>query len=209
MDSKETILFNAMELFGQKGFEGTSVREIATAANVNLAMISYYFGSKEKLFENVVEYKASGIKGVFAELEKSSIPQIEKIDKIIDSYIERMFSNPQFHHLLHRELSLGQRPQMHDAITEILLRNVVTIKVIMQNGIDSGEFKTVDTELTIATLIGTINHLLISEAMCRKLLQKNKDFNPFKSKKLKERVSEHLKQLMRSHLLVNNKSDKR
>lgn len=209
MDTKETILFNAMKLFGQKGVEGTSVREIAKAANVNLAMISYYFGSKEKLFENVVEYKASGIKGVFAELQKSSIPQIEKIDKIIDSYIERMFSNPQFHHLLHRELSLDQRPQMHDAITEILLRNVVTIKAIMQKGIDSGEFKTVDTELTIATLIGTINHLLISESMCRKLLQKNKDFNPFQSKKLKERLSEHLKQLMRSHLLINNKSDKR
>lgn len=209
MDTKETILFNAMKLFGQKGFEGTSVREIAKEAGVNLAMINYYFGSKEKLFENVVEYKASGIKGVFAELQKSPVPQIEKIDKIIDSYIERMFSNPQFHHLLHRELSLDQRPQMHDAITEILLRNVVTIKAIMQTGIDSGEFKAVDTELTIATLIGTINHLLISEAMCRKLLQKNKDFNPFKSKKLKERVSEHLKQLMRSHLLINNKSDKR
>ena len=209
MNTKETILSTAMKLFGQKGFEGTSVRDIAKAADVNLAMINYYFGSKEKLFENVVEYKASGIKGVFAELEKSSIPQIDKVYKIIDSYIERMFSTPEFHHLLHRELSLDQRPQMHEAITEILLRNVLTIKSIMQNGIDSGEFKTVDTELTIATLIGTINHLLISEAMCRKLLQKNKDFNPFKSKKLKERVSEHLKQLMRSHLLINNKSDKR
>ncbi len=208
MDPKETILITAMKLFGQKGFEGTSVREIAKDADVNLAMISYYFGSKENLFENVVEYKSSGIKGVFAELENSSIPQIEKIYKIIDSYIERMFSNPQFHHLLHRELSLDQRPQMHDAITEILLRNVVTIKAIIQKGIDTGQFKTVDTELTIATLIGTINHLLISEAMCRKLLQKSKDFNPFQSKKLKERLSEHLKQLMRSHLLKNNKPQK-
>lgn len=209
MDARETILSTAMKLFGEKGFEGTSVRDIAKAAEVNLAMISYYFGSKEKLFEQVVEYKSSSIRVVFAELAKSSIPQIQKVDKIIDSYVERMFTSPQFHHLLHRELSLHQRPQMHDAITEILLRNVVTIKAILQSGIDSGEFKEVDTELTIATLLGTINHLLISESMCRKLLGKSKDFNPFTSKKLKERVSEHLKQLMRSHLLVNNKSDKR
>lgn len=206
MDAKETILSTAMKLFGEKGFEGTSVRDIAKAADVNLAMISYYFGSKEKLFEHVVEYKSASIRVVFAELAKSSIPQIEKVDKIIDSYVERMFTNPQFHHLLHRELSLHQRPQMHDAITEILLRNVITITGIIQSGIDSGEFKEVDTQLTIATLIGTINHLLISESMCRKLLHKNKDFNPFTSKKLKERVSEHLKQLMRSHLLINNKS---
>ncbi len=202
MDPRETILSNAMKLFGQKGFEGTSIRDIAKAGGVNLAMINYYFGSKEKLFEQVVEYKSSSIRVVFAELDKSSISQIEKIDKIIDSYIERMFTNPQFHHLLHRELSLDQRPQMHDAITEILLRNVVTITSIIQKGIDTGEFKNVDAQLTIATLIGTINHLLISETMCRKLLHKAKDFNPFKSKKLKERVSEHLKQLMRSHLLI-------
>lgn len=201
MDARETILYTAMNLFGQKGFEGTSVREIASGADVNIAMINYYFGSKEKLFESVVEYKSSGMKMIVAELESSSIPSIEKIDKIIDSYIERMFSTPQFHHLLHRELSLDHRPQMHDAITEILLRNVVTIKAILQRAIESGEFKTVDAELTISSLIGTISHLLISETMCRKLLNKGKDFNPFQSKKLKERVSEHLKQLMRSHLL--------
>lgn len=209
MDARETILSTAMKLFGEKGFEGTSVREIANDAGVNLAMISYYFGSKEKLFENVVEYKSSSIRLVFEELAKSSVSQIEKVDKIIESYVERMFTNPQFHHLLHRELSLHQRPQMHDAITEILLRNVITIKSILQSGIDSGEFKEVDTELTIATLLGTINHLLISESMCRKLLHKNKDFKPFTNKKLKERVSEHLKHLMRSHLLTKNKSDKR
>jgi AcrR family transcriptional regulator len=201
MDSRENILATAMTLFGQKGFEGTSVRDIASGAGVNIAMINYYFGSKEKLFESVVEYKSSGMKMIIAELENSSVTSIEKIDRIIDSYIERMFSTPQFHHLLHRELSLDQRPQMHDAITEILLRNVVIIKTILQKGIESGEFKSVDTELTIASLIGTISHLLISEGMCRKLLHKSKDFNPFQSKKLKERVSEHLKQLMRSHLL--------
>ena len=201
MDSRENILSTAMTLFGQKGFEGTSVRDIASGAGVNIAMINYYFGSKEKLFESVVEYKSSGMKMIVAELESSTITSIDKIDKIIDSYVERMFSTPQFHHLLHRELSLDQRPQMHDAIIEILFRNVVIIKAILQKGIESGEFKPVDTELTIASLIGTISHLLISEGMCRKLLQKSKDFNPFQSKKLKERVSEHLKQLMRSHLL--------
>ncbi|MGH2565307.1 MAG: TetR family transcriptional regulator, partial [Ginsengibacter sp.] len=134
-----------MTLFGQKGFEGTSVRDIASGAGVNIAMINYYFGSKEKLFESLVEYKASGMKMIATELENSSVASIIKIDKIIDSYIERMFSIPQFHHLLHRELSLDQRPQMHDAIIEILFRNIVIIKSILQKGIESGEFNPVDT----------------------------------------------------------------
>lgn len=205
MDRREAILSAAMKLFGQKGFEGTSVREIASLAEVNPAMISYYFGSKEKLFEKLVEHKAAYLKGVFEELvNNKSISQFEKLAVIIDSYVDRMFQTPQFNHLLHRELSLERRPQLKEAISEILLRNFVSVRKIIQDGMESGEFKVVDAELTIASIIGTINHLLSSEVMCRKILHKSKDFNPFQSKKLKERISEHLKQLMRSHLLSNN-----
>jgi AcrR family transcriptional regulator len=205
MDKRETILSAAMKLFGRKGFEGTSVREIASLAGVNPAMISYYFGSKEKLFEKLVEHKASYLKGVFEELvNNSSLSHLDKLSVIIDGYVDRMFQTPQFNHLLHRELSLERRPQLKEAISEILLRNFVTVRKIIQDGMESGEFRVVDAELTIASIIGTINHLLSSEVMCRKILHKSKDFNPFQSKKLKERISEHLKQLMRSHLLSNN-----
>lgn len=203
MEKREIILSTAMKLFGQKGFEGTSVREIASGADVNPAMISYYFGSKEKLFEKLVEHKAAFLKSVFAELVNNpSLTQIEKIFVVIDRYVDRMFQTPQFHHLLHRELSLERRPQLKNAISEILLRNFVSVRKIIQDGIDSGAFRKVDPELTIASILGTINHLLSSETMCRKILNKSKDFNPYQSKKLKERLSEHLKQLMRSHLLI-------
>ncbi|HNO01068.1 MAG TPA: TetR family transcriptional regulator, partial [Chitinophagaceae bacterium] len=39
----------AEKLFAEKGYNGTSVRDIAEKAGINLAMVSYYFGSKEKL----------------------------------------------------------------------------------------------------------------------------------------------------------------
>lgn len=203
MDKREIILSTAMKLFGQKGFEGTSVREIASGADVNPAMISYYFGSKEKLFEKLVEHKSSFLAGFFAELvNNTSLTQLEKLFVVIDRYVERMFHSPQFHHLLHRELSLERRPQMKEAITEILLRNFVSIRKILEDGMESGEFRKVDPELTIASILGTISHLLSSEIMCRKIFHKSKDFNPFQSRKLKERLSEHLKEMMRSHLLA-------
>ena len=205
MDKKEIILSAAMKLFGIKGFEGTSVRDIAAEAGVNPAMINYYFGSKDKLFESLVEYKAAYLKGVFAELEGNlSLSPLEKLNIIIDRYINRIFEGPQFHHLLHRELSLERRPQMKDAIAEILLRNIIYAKRIIQQGIDSGQFRQVDTELTMTTILGTISYLLSSEIMCRKMLHKGKDFNPYHSIKLKERLSEHLKQLIRSHLVIEN-----
>lgn len=202
MDKKEIIIQSAIELFSAQGFEGTSVREIATAANVNVAMINYYFGSKEKLFESLVEYRAAFLKGIFEELiNNKSLSAIEKIDIIIDKTIERKFSSSSFHHLMHRELSLEKRPQMKDAISDILLKNMTSVKTIIQNGINDGVFKPVDIELTLTTLLGTIHYLLTSDTMCRKILGKPKGFSPFKNKKLKERLSAYTKQLLRAHLL--------
>ena len=58
IDKKEHIMEVAVTLFSEKGYEGTSIRDLAHAADVNIAMINYYFGSKEKLFVALLETKA-------------------------------------------------------------------------------------------------------------------------------------------------------
>jgi len=202
MTKKETIINSAIKLFITNGFEGSSVREIAADAKVNVAMINYYFVSKEKLFESAVEYKSSFLKGIFEELiTNTTLTPIEKMDIVIDETIERKFSNSLFHHLLHRELTLEHRPQLRDAISEILLKNMSSVKTIIKNGIKDGVFNPVDVELTLATLLGTIHYLLTSDTMCRKILGKKEGFSPFQNKQLKKRLGEHTKLLMRSYLL--------
>ncbi len=54
VESKERIINVSRVLFAEKGFEGTTIRDIATAADVNVASVNYYFSSKEKLFEEVL-----------------------------------------------------------------------------------------------------------------------------------------------------------
>ncbi|MEO6135928.1 MAG: TetR family transcriptional regulator [Ginsengibacter sp.] len=202
MDTKETIIQSAIDLFSTKGYDGASVRDIASHANVNVAMINYYFGSKEGLFESIVEFRASYLKGIFEELiNNDELSSIEKIDIIIDRTIERKFTGLPFQHLLHRELALTNRPQLKEAISDILLKNMNVAKKIIQSGINNGEFKSVDVELTLTTLLGTIHYLLTSDIMCRKILGKQKGFDPANNKKLKERLSVYTKKLMRDHLL--------
>ena len=50
---KDRLLDAAEELFCEHGFKGTSIRDIAAAAGCNIASVNYYFGSKEKLYEQV------------------------------------------------------------------------------------------------------------------------------------------------------------
>lgn len=54
-DTKIRILDAAEPLIAAKGFTGTTLRNIASAADVNLAAISYHFGSKEELFRAIVQ----------------------------------------------------------------------------------------------------------------------------------------------------------
>ena len=51
--TKERILGAAEVLFAQRGFDGASLRQLTTAAGVNLAAVNYHFGSKDKLVEEV------------------------------------------------------------------------------------------------------------------------------------------------------------
>lgn len=53
-DTKSRILDAAESLFMEHGFEATSLRQLTTAAGVNLAAVNYHFGSKEELFQAVL-----------------------------------------------------------------------------------------------------------------------------------------------------------
>src|SRR5690349_6704624 len=51
--ARERILEAALDLFGERGLTGTTVRDIAARAKVNVAAISYHFGGKDELYRAV------------------------------------------------------------------------------------------------------------------------------------------------------------
>ncbi len=203
-DKRTHIIETAMDLFAGKGYEGTSIRDIAEKASVNLAMVNYYFGSKEKLFEKIVEYKSSVTRGLLDEILKNEqLSSIEKIYAIIDSYVEKLFTHRSFHRLIYQELILNLRDELQNSIVNNLAPNSTIIKRIIETGIKNGEFKKVDVELTLASLMGTINQVLLSKKFCNKIMNKDDDYVPYDDIKFRKRVRNHLRQLMDAHLLNN------
>ena len=100
-NSKSRILEAATTLFAQKGFDGTSIREICKKANVNLCMISYYWGGKQELYngiiENLLEKQIEYSKG-FLDLNKN--PKDMSIDEctsllttIADKFVDFFYTN--------------------------------------------------------------------------------------------------------------------
>jgi AcrR family transcriptional regulator len=54
ISTRDLIINAAIKLFGEKGFEATSTREIANTAGVNLGSVTYYFESKDRLYSEVI-----------------------------------------------------------------------------------------------------------------------------------------------------------
>jgi AcrR family transcriptional regulator len=201
-DKKQHIMNVAIELFAEKGFEGSSIRDLATRADVNVAMVNYYFGSKDKLFEAIVEYRSSFMRGRLDEIESDTkMTEIEKIDAIIESYVAKILSQPSFHRILHQELLLGEREAMHDNIVRIFFKNTETLRNIIERGVRKKIFRKVDAQLTMATLVGTINQVMLSKALCIMLVDKDKDFDPYTDTAFRTRLIKHLKQVMHAYLL--------
>lgn len=128
-DKKQTIINAAMELFADKGFEGTSIREMAAKAGVNIAMVNYYFGSKEKLFEAMVEEKSTYFRERLTEvLNDASKNELQKIDTIIEDYVNRITSQHKYHRVIHQELMLQQREALHENIIAVFAKNKEVLK---------------------------------------------------------------------------------
>lgn len=204
MDKKDHIIAVAIELFAEKGFEGTSIRELAAKADVNVAMVNYYFGSKDKLFEAIIEKKATHMKGKLEELlANNSLSEIEKMDIIVESYVDRILSQPNYHRLIHQELLVKQRIALHDNIAKIFSGNTMMVKSIIEGGIKKKVFKKVDPEMTMASIIGTINQVMLSKSMCLMLIDKDESFDPYTDKAFRKRLETHLKQMIHAYLLNN------
>jgi AcrR family transcriptional regulator len=201
MDKKEQIMNAAIRLFAEKGFEGSSIRDIAASADVNIAMINYYFGTKEKLFEALIQAKASNTRVVLDEIAgDQTLSSMEKMDRIVDSYVERLFNGRLFHRVIHQEIMLGHREPLQQIIANLLFPNSEVIRGIIETAIRKGEFKKVDPELTYASMIGTINQVLQSRKLCNLFIRKDEDYQAYDDPKFRKRVADHLKQLMRNHL---------
>ena len=95
ISTEEKILISASKVFTEKGFSGTRTRDIAEEAGINLALLNYYFRSKEKLFEQVMKVKIVLLFGKIIPIITSEKTNLEeKIDLVSEKYFEILSKNP-------------------------------------------------------------------------------------------------------------------
>lgn len=95
----------ARPLFAEKGFERTSVREIARRAKANPAAVSYYFGGKEGLYRAVLEGIWAEVESHFSGVLSLELPPMERIERFVRGLFEFHAANPFLVRFINREMA--------------------------------------------------------------------------------------------------------
>ncbi|CAH0526386.1 hypothetical protein CTH30272_00887 [Allocatenococcus thiocycli] len=121
IDARQKLIDHARELFTVMAYDKVSTRMIANKADVNVAMIRYYFGSKEGLFETMLRETLKPMKKQMELMVKES-SQKNFLD-IMRTYYREMFKAPQFPRLvfqvMHMSNSGTQRKLLEKVFTDI------------------------------------------------------------------------------------------
>lgn len=197
------ILQVAEILFAEKGFDGTSIRNISKEAKINIAMISYYFGSKERLLESLILYKTSDLKSQLESILQENLEPIEKINKLIELYIYRINCNKGIYRILHFEFAINKRDLNFQSFIEVKKVNLKTIETIIEEGQKKGLFrKDIIIPLIAPTIIGTFFHFHMNKPFFADLL--NLDTEELYNNYIKTDLTKHIQQTIKALLIYES-----
>lgn len=105
LSPKERILSAALEAFSELGYDGTTTREIARRADVNLGLIQYYFEGKENLWRASVERAFAELRARFEAIRDLAWEPADRARtrRVIRSFVEFVAEKPEFVRIMHDE----------------------------------------------------------------------------------------------------------
>jgi len=163
--ARDRILDAALESFAEKGFSGTSTKEIARRAKVNEVTIFRQFKSKRALFSAVITER-SPVVDISAEVNFDiKAPADELLASNVRTVLRMLRANRQLYFVI-----LGdawRQPKMRSmAYEETVKKGIEMVAGLMRGLMDAGKIRRMDPEVAARTLMGTVQfHFLTTEIM--------------------------------------------
>ena len=202
-DKQLEIILVAETLFSEKGFAGTSVREIAETAGINVAMISYYFNSKEKLMEAIfIERTNRMTEKIERLIQDQKLGPFEKLCVVVDDYIDRSIEKHKFYRLMYFEQMLDNNPAINLLLQQLKTKNGELFAKLIKDGQQKKVFKkNIDVVFLIHTMIGTIMHSFMNRQIYRSTNNLDHLSDEEFLEQFKTRLKKHMKELFKLTIL--------
>lgn len=193
---KRAILDAAEELMARKGYKGTSIRSISDAAGVNVAMISYYFGSKERLLRAIIARHCSDLSTILEEVLAEGRDPLELLKDYLDRFIDYSFDHSRPVIIAVREVGMiKDHPEILGELEQILSQIRLRLVELFEKVIQSKKIRNQDAELYVLTFSSAVEATIVNMFLfgsCLPML----DAQPSDPARVKERLKSHLASML-------------
>ncbi len=135
-EMEKRILSSAKELFLKHGFDAVSTTQIAKKAGCNQALVHYYYRTKQRLLERILQEETETVFRFFASIPHDNSPLEEKIAKMIDIHFSFLENNPAIPMFLFGEMR--NNPWIFKNFQTLVKENAYSILNELQKEIDKG-----------------------------------------------------------------------
>lgn len=155
--AKDKVIEASISLFNTKGFDGTSIRDIASKAGVNVANVSYYFKNKQGLLEYLISlYMDQYIQIIERVMKKAETQNSrESLYNLVHAIMGFQAENKHLTRFVFREMTLDN-VLTREVMTTYLAKEKYYLKYLFETGIRTKEFRKVSIPSTIAQLKGML-----------------------------------------------------
>ncbi len=157
LSRKEQVIRKAAELFREKGYAASSMRDLAQKLGIEAASLYSHIKSKEEILHSLCFDMAAEFRKSLVEVEKLNVSASERLRLGIIGHVEVMAKDLTASAVFmneHRHLS---QPYLRDFLL-LRINYINRFKAIIELGVKNGEFKTtINTKLAVMTLFSSLN----------------------------------------------------
>ena len=168
--TKQKIITEARELFSKKGFDATTVDDIAKSSGVNKALIYYYFKNKSGLYSEVMSNLFDTIYYEVTEAQKQSTSVEDELAVFIETYAQYANRHIYFPALLLRELS-DSGAHLPEVMFASMRKVFMLLSEILKKGEKEGVFRESIPMIIHFMIIGSINLMVTTDPLRKKAMQ--------------------------------------
>ena len=164
-DSRTKLMEIAVPLFAKKGLHGVSIRQLAEAAGVNSALISYHFGGKEGLYAAVLELQFSSIEASLEKMPVQAGAPEENLAFYAKAVLNAHRRQPHLIRFLHNELT-NPTACFESILKKYIKRFYLFLYGNLAEGMTQGQFKKgLDPSYAALSLVGILNFYFIAKPL--------------------------------------------
>ncbi len=195
--TEQKILDAAEVVFHEKGFDGARMQEIADKASINKGLLHYYFKSKDALFDAIFNMAVKRMSGNINSILQMDISLEEKIDLIIDSYMNLLLRNSSLPRFVITEINKDSerfiKKYLSGEINNVFAKFIDSVK----KEIDAGKIKAIDPKHLFMNMISMILFPFVGKPMIQVLIGvDNKEYNKLMLER-RDHVKDFIKQAIK------------